>query len=338
MKQRKLPIKDRHTFSLPGFEPPDQVDGVDAVEPTVDLIQIADALPPDIRLGTSSWHFPGWTGIVWKNKHPKQQLARHGLRAYSAHPLLATVGVDRTYYRPLSANEFALYREAVTCDFQFVVKAHEHTTTSRFSKHARYGALAGTVNRRFLDATYAIDAVVGPTVDGLQDRFGVLVFQFPPQSTELTGSPGQFAERAFRFFDALPKGPRYAAEIRNANWLTADYVSALAEAGVIYCLTVHPRMPSIHQQIRIAAPAMGAALVCRWNLGHGFEYEAAKARYAPFDQVVDEDMPTREALAELCITASNCGQPVYVIINNKAEGSAPLSAFALASRIVNEAT
>jgi uncharacterized protein YecE (DUF72 family) len=59
-------------------------------------------------------------------------------------------------------------------------------------------------------------------------------------------------------------------------------------------------------------------------------YEEAYARYAPFHRLVEEDIVTREALAGICSAAVSRALPSFVIINNKAEGSAPLSAVKLA--------
>ena len=44
----------------------------------------------------------------------------------------------------------------------------------------------------------------------------------------------------------------------------------------------------------------------------------------------------RGALVELIKRAIASGQPVYVIVNNKAEGSSPLSVFALARALVDD--
>ena len=80
-----------------------------------------------MRLGTSSWLFPGWTGLVFAPRSgrpaPEQVLARHGLPAYAAHPLLRTVSLDRTFYAPLTPEEFAAYAAQVPATFRFVVKA-----------------------------------------------------------------------------------------------------------------------------------------------------------------------------------------------------------------------
>jgi hypothetical protein len=63
----------------------------------------------------------------------------------------------------------------------------------------------------------------------------------------------------------------------------------------------------------------------RWNLRAGLRYAQAKDRYAPFDRLVDEDPDTRRALAQLARAALFAGQPIWIIANNKAEGSAPLT-------------
>ena len=45
-----------------------------------------------------------------------QKLARHGLEAYAKHPLLRTVGLDRTYYRPIGVEaSIASTRPGLDC-------------------------------------------------------------------------------------------------------------------------------------------------------------------------------------------------------------------------------
>ena len=71
-----------------------------------------------LYLGTSSWSFPGWAGIVYDSKVSQTTLARHGLAAYARHPLFRTVCIDRTYYSPITAEDFARYESAVPEDFR----------------------------------------------------------------------------------------------------------------------------------------------------------------------------------------------------------------------------
>jgi uncharacterized protein YecE (DUF72 family) len=68
---------------------------------------------------------------------------------------------------------------------------------------------------------------------------------------------------------------------------------------------------------------------------HGsYGYEQAKALYEPFNALVDPDTSTRATLAKVMRATAGAGFDVYVTINNKAEGSAPLSVLELARACV----
>jgi hypothetical protein len=56
-----------------------------------EIAALAGAVPDGIHLGTSSWAFTGWTGIVYDRPAPENLLAREGLTAYARHPLLRAV-------------------------------------------------------------------------------------------------------------------------------------------------------------------------------------------------------------------------------------------------------
>jgi len=305
---------------------------VEAASVSGDLKNLATRLPATLRLGTSSWSFPGWAGIVYGESASKQRLARQGLQAYARHPLLRTVGIDRTFYAPVPATELAGYAAVVPEDFRFLMKAHEACTLARYPNHPRYGDAAGRTNELFLDPAYASAEVVAPFVEGLGDKGGPLLFQFSPQDLGAVGGPAGFADRLHRFLDALPRGPLYAVELRDARLLTAAYRDALAATGSCHCFNAHPTMPDVDTQARRAGTDF-AATVVRWMLGRGLEYEQARDRYAPFDRLVDEDPDTRSQIAAHCAASARIRKPAWVVINNKAEGSAPLSAFALAASI-----
>src|SRR5512135_3008193 len=74
-----------------------------APAPTTEALRaLGGRLPRDVRFGTSSWSFPGWTGLVYAREAGPDLLAREGLPAYARHPLFRTVGVDRTFYGPVT--------------------------------------------------------------------------------------------------------------------------------------------------------------------------------------------------------------------------------------------
>jgi uncharacterized protein YecE (DUF72 family) len=298
-----------------------------------DLIQLGRELPPNVYLGGSTWSFPGWQGLVYDHKYSESKLAHEGLAAYAKHPLLRCIGIDRTYYSPVEARDLAKDAAQVPDGFRFVVKAHEACTVSRYPDRPRYGAVRGQVNPYFLDPAYAADYVVAPFVEGLGAKGGALLFQLSPQDL---GAPEYFAEELRRFLCALPKGPVYAVELRNREILTPAFADALAEAGAVHCHNVHPRMPEVTIQARLAGtdrPATPLTLG-RWLLGPDMTYEQAGSAYAPFNRIHKPDEDARRALTTLARNALAAGRPFLCTVNNNAEGSAPLSIEALAREIV----
>jgi len=313
-----------------------------AVDPAVvdaDLRRVAAALPAAIRLGTSSWSFPGWTGIVYAPRDGRppseQDLARHGLTAYAAHPLVRTVSLDRTFYAPLSRAEFAAYAAQVPGDFRFVVKAPAAFTDPVVRRPG--SATPARDNPSFLDAAAATATFVEPALEGLGPAAGPLVFQFPPLGRRLLGRQLRVVAAIADFVARLPRGPLYACEVRDPDLAGPGFAAALRDAGAVPCLAVHARMPPAAAQAAaygLDGDGSRGPVVVRWNLHAGHDYEGARARYAPFDRLVEEDEPTRDALARLAVRAAAAGRDVFITINNKAEGSAPLSVAALARRIV----
>ena len=302
---------------------------VAAVKHAARQSEIANKLPVELRLGTSSWSFPGWEGIVYDRRVSQQTLSSHGLTAYAQHPLLRTVGVDRTFYRPISSDAFRAYADAVPADFRFLVKADRLLTSPTDTEG--YGVRGP--NPRFLDPQYAANEVIGPMIDGLGSKAGPLLFQFPPIHPNLVGGRDPFIERLHGFLDALPKDPLYAIELRTAAFLTDSYSEALRATGAAHCYSVHPAMASLERQLDSVQAYQQPVLVMRWMLHSGLRYEVARERYEPFDKIVDEDAETRERIAIAALDALIAEKGVFVIANNKAEGSAPLSIFRLAERI-----
>lgn len=305
--------------------------------------EVAAGLPQNVRFGTSSWSFPGWQGIVYRDAHSERVLARDGLAAYAAHPLLSSVGVDRSFYAPLPADTFAGFAAAVPPHFRFVVKAHEALTLARYPQHARYGAQRGRANALLFDLAWARDQVVAPYIEGLGDKAGVLLFQFAPQPAEWfagddragKSAPRRFAERLYRFLRDLPRGPRYAVELRTPDLLCDDLAACLRAAGVAPCLASMPGLPLLPTQAQLTGAAAAGTLVIRWLLAPHHDYEGARAAYHPFNALVDPDPATRGDIATLIGEALARETPAFVILNNKAEGSSPLSIEALAAAVVD---
>jgi uncharacterized protein YecE (DUF72 family) len=258
-------------------------------------------------------------------------LAEAGLTAYSQHPLLRSVEIDRSFYEPLPEPYFAACAKQVPEDFRFLVKAHEQCTLVRFPRHARYGKKQGEPNPRFLDPAYAAEAVVAPSQAGLGAKLGALLFQFPPQDV---GHPDAFAERLQRFLERLPRGIPYAVELRNAELLTPLYAQALEVSGAVHAHNAWGNMPSVLAQARRIPPVARKPLIIRWLMRSGDDYEGARSRFLPFNRLAEPDLTQRDSIATLLHQALAHQVPAFVLINNKAEGSAPASVLELARALM----
>lgn len=307
--------------------------------PDASVVALASTLPPLIRMGTSSWTYPGWKGLLWDGDYAEAALSKQGLAAYAQHPLMRTVSLDRAFYRPLTVSQYATYAAQVPDDFRFVVKAPSVVTDALVRGEA---GRAMQANPAFLSPQLAVHDCVQPALDGLGHKLGAMVFQLSPLTPALLARLPEVLERLRTMLLALPKlapvapDAVIAVEVRDPEFLTPEFVDVLRSGGATYCLGLHAKLPAIADQLPLLRKLWPAPLVCRWNLhrSHGaFGYEDARDLYAPFDKTVDADPDTRQTLAKVAFATAAAGMQAYITISNKAEGSAPLSVVALAEEI-----
>ena len=323
---------------------PRHLAGVRAAPVDAHLAALAARLPARLRLGTSSWSYPGWTGLVWDGEYAESRLAREGLVAYARHPLMRSVSVDRSFYRPLSSAQYAAFAAQVPEGFRFVVKAPSAVTDALVRDE---GGRAVQPNPLFLDPTLAVREFAEPALAGLGVKLGALVFQLSPlPAARLADLSALFAKLAAMLqalpslSDTAPDGV-VAVQVRDAALLGPAFAGVLREAGATYCLGLDAKMPPIETQLPMLRALWPGPLVCRWNLHrrHGaYGYEKAQQLYEPFERIVDPDPETRATLARVARATAEAGQSVLITIGNKAEGCAPASVAALAEAIMSTAS
>lgn len=92
-------------------------------------------------------------------------------------------------------------------------------------------------------------------------------------------------------------------------------------------------MPSVLEQARSMPPATRRPLIVRWLMRRGDVYDEAKSRFFPFSRLAEPDLQHRQDIAVLVAKALAHGVPALVVVNNKAEGSAPCSIIELARAV-----
>ncbi|MFN7971715.1 MAG: DUF72 domain-containing protein [Acidobacteriota bacterium] len=290
-----------------------------------DAARIAAAIPELVRFGTSSWSFPGWTGIVWSRARTQSEAARDGLVEYARHPLLRTVGIDRGFYAPIPEEELHRYADQLPPGFPCCAKVPEAITSP-----VRVGAGRPIKNETFLDAAALLRDTLEPFARAFSDHIGPFLLQFPPVPGKLRLAPDRFAERLDAFLERLPPEHSYAVELRDPTLLTPAYAEVLARHRVAHVYNQATAMPRIGvQRSRVPLATVPFAVV-RLLLRPGSRYAERRDAFMPFDRIVDPDPLMRREVVDLLVDAIGTSKPSYVLVNNKAEGCAPLTVKALA--------
>ena len=298
-------------------------------------------LPPSIYLGTSTWAFPGWKGLVYHRAYKSQKdFSANSLGEYSTIPWFRTACIDSFFYNPPKPQTLLHYASMVPHNFRWVSKVWERLTIATYPKHPRYGANAGRANSDFLNPDLFKEAVLAPYRDpAVMAKTGPLVFQFAPFS-ERTMRYRDFIDRLATFLRALPPEFEYAVEVRNPELLEVGYFQALNEARVAHCFNHWNSMVPLYHQMRAAAEAGGLTAdfyIARLLTPLGTSYQNAEELFEPYDRVQAPNAQMRGDVVRLVRRALATHKRAFVTANNKAEGNSPLTMVSIGQLIVEHA-
>jgi uncharacterized protein YecE (DUF72 family) len=294
-----------------------------------ELQSLREAIPPLIRFGTSSWNYPGWQGLVYHKKYPKSGAVPKMLAEYAEFPLFTTVGIDASFYRPLTPGTYKSYREALPPGFTAVQKVWNRITIHTFSGH-QDGGTAGERNPDFLNAELCINEVIGPALEQFAGHLGPFVFEIQTIAKKDKVGPDDFAARLDTFLAKLPTEAMYSVELRNEEYLSPAYLAVLREHKVAHLFNSWTRMPPIGEQLEQADVITAPFVIARALLRPGRYYAEAVDAFAPYDKIQDENPELRGDLTKLAERALKLRLPAWLLVNNRAEGSAPHTIAAVA--------
>ncbi len=282
---------------------------------------------PLIRFGTSTWTYEGWQGQVYQRQYSRTGFTRECLGEfcqylYQGQPLFRTVGNDSTFYRPPTSGQLVRYLSQMPEDFEMCFKVWEELTIPTYAMHARYGSRAGQPNPNFLNADAFLKLVLQPYRDAqFGPHTGPFLFEF-----QRHGMPAsEFLGRLDTFFGLLPKDFAYAVEIRNAGLLGTDYHALLARHSLAHVYNHWSYMPGLADQHQRLESFTAPFTVLRLLTPLRMSYEAAKKRAAPYTRIVEILPEMRAQTVSLVGEAITQKIRAYVLVNNRAEGNAPLT-------------
>ncbi len=279
-----------------------------------------------LRLGTCSWKYDSWKGLVYDEG--RQYRSDDYLADYAKS--LDSVEIDQWFWslfpgtvRLPVPKTVRLYEKSVPDGFVFTVKAPNALTLTHFygKQPAKHTAFAGQPNTHFLD-------------NGLLDRFldilsplgkklGPIMFQFEYLNKQKMPSKEVFFEKFGEFIAKAPKDFSYAVEIRNPNYLSPPLFDFLKSRGIGFVYLDGYYMPPIRGIFEKFTPGTAAFQVVRLHGGDRTEIEKQTGEI--WNGIVDPKPEGLRSAAKIVRTNARKKVLTFVNLNNHYEGSAPLS-------------
>ncbi|MFO7956651.1 MAG: DUF72 domain-containing protein [Candidatus Brocadiia bacterium] len=279
-----------------------------------------------VRVGTCSWKFDSWKGIVYDpdaDYDPDDYLPD-----YARH--FRTVEIDQWFWSlfppgpKLPDPETArTYAESVPDDFVFTVKAPNSITLTHFYKKQpkAYREHANKPNALFLNPELLRHFL--EALEPMREKLGPVMFQFEYLNKEKMPSLGAFLQQLHEFFGEAPEGCEYAIETRNPNYLRPEFFEFLRDHGLGYVFLDGYYMPRIGEVLAEHDTRTGAPCVVRL---HGPTREGIeKMTGGEWNEVVQPQPEGIETAVQIVRENAEQGLETYVNANNHYEGCAPLT-------------
>jgi uncharacterized protein YecE (DUF72 family) len=249
---------------------------------------------PSILLGTSSFTASGWNGSFYpRGMKPSDYLGFYAERFH-------TVEVDSTFYACPTARTVENWNARTPDDFVFSVKVPRTMT------HDKVLVECDAEFSEFLE-----------TMDILGPKLGPIVFQFPFFATNVLRDRHEFTDRLVPFLKKLPADHTFGIEIRNRNWLNAEFADLLRDHQI--ALVLQDRSWMLNPLELRFNPITAGWTYIRW-LGDRKQIEA---KTMTWDKVVVDRTAELSSWVEFCYQIMKRGVLVYAYANNHFQGHGP---------------
>ena len=274
----------------------------------------------NIRIGTCSWKYPSWKGLVYSAAKPRNYLEEYAKK-------FDTVEIDQWFWSLFSEDKIVLpdpdtvseYRRSVPENFRFTVKAPNSLTLTHLYTRLTGGKLVA--NPHFLSVPLFVRFT--DLLKPFEDKLGPVMLQFEYLNRKkMTGFPS-FLNQIRAFLEALPVSLPLALEPRNPQYLSTEYFEFLAKRGLSHVFLQGYFMPDIRSIYARYGHLITNPVVIRL---HGYERDEIEKKTGKIYNTVveskDEQLP---GIIEMIQDLRSRGLAVYLNVNNHYEGSAPLT-------------
>src|ERR1039457_5172447 len=204
--------------------------------------QAASLTVQGVYVGTSSWKYPGWCGMLYdragyeyRGKFAETRFKRDCLAEYAE--VFKTVCVDAANYNFPSQQYLEGMVFQAPDDFLFGLKVTDAITIKKYPNLDRFGQQAGKPNENFLNADLFVKAFIKPC-EAVRANVGLLMFEFSRFWPTDYEHGRDFIADLDKFLGQLPKGWPYGLEMRNKGWLQAEYFECLSRHQVAHVYNI----------------------------------------------------------------------------------------------------
>ena len=289
-----------------------------------------------VYLGTSSWKYPGWRGLlydearyIYRGKFAQARFEKQCLPEYAE--VFKTVCVDAAYYKFPDQRYLESLVSQVPPDFLFAFKVTDEITLKRFATLPRFGRRAGKPNVNFLNAELFATAFLAPC-EPFKRNVGLFMFEFSRFYSGDFAHGRDFVKALDKFLERIPKSWPYGVEIRNKPFLHPDYFAVLRKHGVAHVFNSWADMPPVSEQRALPGSVTAPGLCgARFLLKPGRKYQEAVDLFSPYDRVKEPNSEARAAGAQLIKEGASAvaERKSFVYVNNRLEGNALLTIAAM---------
>jgi uncharacterized protein YecE (DUF72 family) len=282
----------------------------------------------ELRVGTCSWKYSSWRGLVYPETGDFDYLAE-----YAKH--YDTVEIDQWFWSLHGKGKVTLprpavveaYAAAVPTGFKFSIKVPNTITLTHFYRNSRSEPLIENPHFLSVDVFDRFLDLLAP----MHPHLGPIMFQFEYLNRKKMASQEAFLEMAQHFISRLPDGFTCCIEIRNPSYLNQAYFDFLCRNGLYHVFIEGYYMPSIFEIYDKHRNQIEELTVIRL---HGPDRKGIEEKtHKRWNKVVEAKDDALQELMGMLTELGSREVTTYVNVNNHYEGSAPLTIERIRSRL-----
>ena len=273
-----------------------------------------------IRLGTCSWKYDSWKGLVYSERAKENYLLE-----YSRH--YDTVEIDQWFWSLFGEDKVSLplqnvveeYTRSVPADFKFTIKVPNSITLTHFYRKLKTEPLV--LNPHFLshDLFESFINLLTP----MHDKIGLLMFQFEYLNKQKMSSQQEFLDKFGSFIEKCDPRFNIGIETRNPYYLNKSYFEFLKQKKIGHVFLqgyFMPDMADIYQ--KYWSLISGTTAIRLHGPGRSDIEEKSGGNWNKIYEPRDDEL---SRITKIIDELHSRNIDIYANINNHYEGSAPLT-------------